>query len=531
MDGKSNIATYFFMKKKEYTMFKKTLMAAAFATLAMNVNATPTLQGETTVAGEITPLLVTYSTEGAQTAAAISTGQLEVVMGVEYKVNDTITLSFSADLAEPNNLDGLVGSLTNDLTNSSGTKIGEITLGLLENTANSITFRVTSIQSEDNLTNVSTRDQVLSFPAIPLVGSEVRDENGATVSYQAKAFENSVFLDGTVTPTEADVIAFASQFEAAIEEGFSRVIDVERQLAGNDTFVTTGMMPSNDDTRLYFEMSHDDITATASFSATDTSVETDSDGEGSYEDPDNVNTDAVFTSYTVSLSGDFSDVVATQFVATGAEGDYVTGGAPSITGNVLTYTWDTAEETTLTFTADEATQIDTQMFTATVDVNYTDAGEDHDNSLDDDAADYTDEYAAGDAGEFTMNGVEITVYAMPYNPNRAISQFVWVTNDGASDAVVSATATFNNGVTVNLGEVGVAAAGSLTSMANIKNLLQGATGAPESGRATITFTITGDRADINLSAGYVVDGDRLQLETSQTLNEGVFQPNNVDPTM
>jgi hypothetical protein len=283
------------------------------------------------------------------------------------------------------------------------------------------------------------------------------------------------------------------------------------------------MMSSNDETRLFFEMSDDTTTATANFSATDTSVDADAD-------VDNVNTDAVFTSYTVSLTGDFSDVVADQFEATGT-GFYVDGGEPSITGNVLTYTWDTAEETTLTFTADEATQIDTQMFTATVDVNYTDAGEDHDNSLDDDAADYTDEYAAGDAGEFTMNGVEITVYAMPYNPNRAISQFVWVTNDGASDAVVSATATFNNGVTVNLGEVGVAAAGSLTSMANIKNLLQGATGAPESGRATITFTITGDRADINLSAGYVVDGDRLQLETSQTLNEGVFQPNNVDPTM
>jgi hypothetical protein len=505
-------------------------MAAAFASIAMSASATPTLQGE-----DGSALLVTYSTEGAQTAAAIETGQLEVVMGVEYKVNDQITLTYSADFANPDDLDELLGSLTNDLVDLDNTsvKLGEITLGLLDYTANSLTFRVTSIQSDNVDNNVSTRGQVLYFPQIPLVGSQVRAANGATVAYQAKAVETTEpNLDGTSTPIVDDVIAFDDQFEAAVESGYSRVIDVERQLAGDDTFVTTGMMSSNDETRLYFEnVEGDTTTATASFSATDTSVETDSDGEVGYEDPDNVNTDAVFNSYTVSLSGDFSDVVATQFVATGAEGDYVTGGMPSITGNVLTYTWDTAEETTLTFTADEATQIDTQMFTATVDVNYTDAGEDHDNSLDDDAADYTDEYAAGDAGEFTMNGVEITVYAMPYNPNRAISQFVWVTNDGASDAVVSATATFNNGVTVNLGEVGVAAAGSLTSMANIKNLLQGATGAPESGRATITFTITGDRADINLSAGYVVDGDRLQLETSQTLNEGVFQPNNVDPTM
>jgi len=229
-------------------MFKKTLMAAAFASIAMSASATPTLQGE-----NATALLVTYSTEGAQTAAAIDTGQLEVVMGVEYKVNDTITLTYSADFAEPDELDALLGSLTNDLINGDDVKIGEITLGLLSNTENSITFRVTSIQSEDSGTNVSTRDQVLSFPAIPLVGSEVRDENGATVSYQAMAFENSVSLDGTATPIEEDVIAFATQFDAAIESGYSRVIDVERQLAGDDTFVTTGMMSSNDETRLYFE--------------------------------------------------------------------------------------------------------------------------------------------------------------------------------------------------------------------------------------------------------------------------------------
>jgi hypothetical protein len=223
--------------KKEQLMFKKTLLASAMMTLAAGAYAVPTFEGELD-GGDPTDVLVTYSQQGMELVEAISTGQIFINFGVEYRVGDEIGISFDSPFDADIDLDELVGSTTHDLFDFEGIKTGEITLGLLEIglDGKSFVLRVTEIKatgpSTEPTVTKNARIHLTQNGNFPLSGNSVRAAGGAVMTYSANAATiagNGPALDGTLGGVDVDVIAFEDQFYAEVEFGFSQTIDVELQ--------------------------------------------------------------------------------------------------------------------------------------------------------------------------------------------------------------------------------------------------------------------------------------------------------------
>jgi hypothetical protein len=98
-----------------------------------------------------------------------------------------------------------------------------------------------------------------------------------------------------------------------------------------------------------------------------------------------------------------------------------------------------------------------------------------------------------------------------------VIQMLWVTNGSLIDGDVSATIT-HEGATTAAYELGQVDAKSNLS---IGSLLSTAAGAdyPTSGRGDVTVTVTS--SDTKVLGSYYKDGDRLLLESSDTLNSDI----------
>lgn len=188
------------------TMFKKTLVAAAIIGLSANA-----------FAAVITApaAAVDYSAQGVAGATSIALGNVDVQLKAEYSLNDVITFTFTG------------GEVV--LTGANPTLIGQagapslaagITLGYLNRTANTVSFRVTAL---DQTTVPTTIDGTVRLAGVVLTKASVSTSKAVSVAYSAKTIANDV-LDSATTNT-AKLITVKDQFSVATTP-FDAVIDV-----------------------------------------------------------------------------------------------------------------------------------------------------------------------------------------------------------------------------------------------------------------------------------------------------------------
>ena len=228
------------------------------------------------------------------------------------------------------------------------------------------------------------------------------------------------------------------------------------------------------------------------------------------------------TTSSAIIKGDFSwmDGTATGFqFATGygvATSNGVAAVTTTCTATQCSYPMATVGNktytTTITVPAAGTVVIPTQTFTVDTAVVYT--------NIDIPTAAKTEAVAATAAGSWTMNGTATTVYSMPFGSN--VSRFLWVSNNGATDGTVTATVTYNGTTYPATGEydLGTAAKRTNTKLDVLLDAQMTSVSAltPTTGRADVNITVTLPQSATQVYGAYNVGGDRLALETSDTLN-------------
>jgi len=116
--------------------------------------------------------------------------------------------------------------------------------------------------------------------------------------------------------------------------------------------------------------------------------------------------------------------------------------------------------------------------------------------------------AAVDAGEWTINGAETTVFAVPFGA-EVESHSIFVSNSGATTGAISASMRWNGNdpVVFSLGNIEAGA----NKYLNIIEALTAAGELPPFGRADITFTVNAPKAAIAITAGYNTANGRTNL--------------------
>lgn len=124
------------------------------------------------------------------------------------------------------------------------------------------------------------------------------------------------------------------------------------------------------------------------------------------------------------------------------------------------------------------------------------------------AAAGTQAIAAVDAGEWTIDGAQVTVFAVPFGA-EVESHSIFVSNTGASTGAITASLSWNgnDAVLFSLGNVEPGA----NKYLNIIDALTDAGELPPFGRANITFTVNAPAAEIAVTAGYNTAEGRTNL--------------------
>ena len=497
-------------------MFKKTFIALSVGAALGSVNANA-------VTFDFTPNA--WTTEGAELVKNFVVPDITVTLEAEYSKDDVITFEFNADVTGAFNP-------TIDVTLADAAS-GTMTLGFVSSSANTVTYRVTEL-SAAGTSSISTDDATFTLTSATgstnlVVGDQVRDASGLTATYSATTGISGLALDGTpaavvdtqgttVTTDDATkLVTFATQYATlAATSKLDGVIDVT---AINERTLFTGSAATDE----------------ATISITETAA----------------THDALTTGVTLSLAGDFSflqDTVATTAgVQPAADVIYAELGGTRVQGVVnanadavdFAFVTDTLGSigiffdnapnvTAVTATTTKPTVIKRGPFTASFDVKYAPvkalyaeantntapAGTDYDTTSGTGTGDITSKSAGSvAAGEWTLNGASISVYSMPIN-NAAVTNYLYVTNSGSAGEV-SMTATLADGTTVTAQDIATVGASSIT---NITPMVEAALAGAAGNRATVELTFNAPACNIVVSAAYNVAGDRLPLETSQTLD-------------
>jgi hypothetical protein len=451
-------------------LFKTTLLAATIAAACGSA-----------VAGDVTVVKQVHSLEGLAGVTANQTSNLiSYKLGAAYREGDKITLTFPTGAIDANSTS--FASVINVLpiNHADATKaIAGITLGLLNSTAESVTYRVTKLTLPNDAgtpavewQNGSTLGAVVGTVAAPLtVGYKAAAVKAAsvtvTVSSQTSAGD---VLDssGTRTGTIAEA---KSQFgTAAVSQKFDAVIDVA---AARKAFVGVA----------WDEMAYTVTTPTTT----------------GWLNMATVNTTGVNVR---GEKGKLPGVKVTDFRSGGTntftEADSLLAIAYTgmVTNDTIRFTPPTGANAIL---------LETQKFTADFAYNYSSAGAV--------AGVHSFGGVVHNAGEWTLNGATVNIPYMPYSPNA--SQIIYVTNTGAQAGEILATAYDEAGHVLTLGNIGIAKANSVTKIADqVRKALedQGFTG----GKVSITFTVNAPDDNITIYASYNIgNADRGFVNTDQ----------------
>ncbi|RVU41273.1 hypothetical protein EOE67_03475 [Rheinheimera riviphila] len=442
------------------TIFTKSLVALALAAAAGNAIAAVVPNPETN-----------YSAQGVAGATSISLAALDVQLKAEYSLNDVITFTFTGGEvvltgANPT-LVGLAGAP--DL--SAG-----ITLGYLNRTANSVSFRVTAI---DQAVVPTTIDGSIRLAGVVLTKASVAASKAVNVTYAAKTIANDV-LDAATTNT-GKLLVVKEQFSVATTP-FDAEVDVneDRKLFSGVTpraDVLT-ITPTNNDT---YTLAATLVGSTIKYKVTGDFTWVDQDANGTISAPELAQLAVAGGSAITAkaLSTDlrtltFTDtpVAATPVAVTVTAN--VSAAAPAkslVTLNPGSY----AVEATVAHTAPAGTVVLTKS-----------------------------------GGSWTLNGSTVNVPYMVFGTLNTVQygQIINVTNSSsvAGDIYVDVWGEDGTALVTNL-KVGTATANSVTSIAGAVRTAVGAAGLTN-GKASLRIVTNAPEDSVTVYSAYVDAGSR-----------------------
>lgn len=440
-------------------MFKKTIIASALAMAAFSSQA-----AVVAVTADV------VSQEGAAGQASISVPSTVITLGAEYAVNDTITITVTgAEFATALSTPSMVYA---DVSAGDGT--GTVTLGLLNSSANFVTYRITEIDvaSGDAITTGDT----ITFSGMKLTTTSVLDAVG-DISLAFSALTNTAqTLDGSGTLTDVSNTVVA-QFSASTTKVLNGVIDVENDrqqfTAGNDTITTDVLI----------------VTPVEAAAAVH---------------------DAAYDGATYVINGDFSWMetdgdagidaaeLGAAFGTTGAGDDtfasVINAEATAITVTATDAGADAVEATTFTFTnagvAPTSSVLSVQSFTIDSTINYTTAA----------AAPATKATQVADsAGSWTLNGAQALFNYVPLG-YAGLQNTIVISNTGIKNGGVVVEGFDEEGNVYGPLTMADSLAGG-TQMTVRGTAISELLSVPAGTKLTVTITVNAPDADVDFS-GY-----------------------------
>jgi hypothetical protein len=374
-------------------MFKKSLIALALTTASVGAFAAADITG--TVETE-------FSLEGSASLAAVTAADLDVDLGAEYSVGDILTFTFSGGDVDTST------APANYTTN--GANAGSVTVGLLNTSADTLTYRVTEV-----VAGGTTIGETILLTGIEFDRDAVAAAGAVTVTYAAET-DSGVSIDSGST-SSTDLFTVTSQFtlDRATDDDFDATIDVEEQRLQFD---------DNDVIDVVDITIESDTALTFAVDILDTTVDLTLNGNFNYLD-DDADTAGVQLpgAASINLTGAATGNGAGTIAADGMSVSW-TGLTIAAVTDTLTVTIDS--EGAVAAYADEV--IPVQSFTADITVDYDDFG-DAEGGGGTQAAGSVDAASELAVGMWDLNG---SVVEVPYMPMGPITQpFLRHTNDGS----------------------------------------------------------------------------------------------------
>ena len=440
-------------------IFKSTLIAASVAAVC-----------STAYAGNTEVTKQTYSLEGVGAVTTAQTSNaVTYVTRAAYAVGDKVTFTFTAGALDATN--NFASQLNVAADTTTGSEKAGMALGLLNQTADTVTYRVTSLTQPGSFTDKTTLGQTITLGTVALKAASVAaGDTTVTVDSQTSSgdiLDSSSDTGKSRTATMTSVKTQYGTLSVASSAELNGVIDVA---AGRKALTTT-----TDSTT--FVITNPATTGWLNLvSTTGTVITLDADLAG-------------------ASTG--ANVISTGMTSTKAYDDAKKQVTITYAGSEVTT--DTVTITPLT--GSSAVVLAAQDFKVAGAYTYGTAS--------------SASVGSDGAGSWTLNGAVVSVPYMPYG--AGIGQIIYVTNSGSLDGDVAVTAFDEAGNDYDLGVIGTAKSGEVTQVSIlIANALaaQGFT----SGKLAMTITVNAQDKDITVHAAYNIRGDRGNVFTSQYKN-------------
>lgn len=443
-------------------IFKSTLVAASVALVC-----------GTAYAGNTVVTTQTHSLEGVSAVTTAQTANdIDYVLKAAYAVGDKITFTFTAGSLDTTNSFPAQLNVTADTT--SGSEKAGMALGLLNEDANSVTYRVTSLTQPGAFTDKTTIGQTITLSGVEMAAAAV--------------------TSGDITVTVDSVTASGDVLDSSSDTNMSRTgkLSQVKTQYGMIAVASTADFDGTIDVaegRKALTTANDTATFTVSNPTTTGWLNT-----------------VTTTGTVVKLAADLAGFDLTKSIGSVATGMTSTV-AYSDANKEVTITYAGTEVTTDTITitpptGTNAVILSAQDFSVSGTYSYGTAS--------------TADLGSDAAGSWDLNGAVVNIPYMPYAAN--IGQIIYVTNSGSLDGDVSVTAFDESGNDYDLGVVASAKAGQVTKLSVlIADALEAAgfTG----GKVSMTITVNAQDKDVTVHAGYNVGGaDRGTVFTSQYKN-------------
>lgn len=212
------------------TMFKQTLLAVALAGV-----------GASAQAATVTQVFEDYSKQwvAGQTATTAVPASFHVLLNAEYKNDDVVTFKFSSPLAAgytaPSSIIAAADDAGDPLVLADAKAV--ITLGLLSQTSDTLTYRVTDVNKTFGNSTIGT---YLVFNTAAVGASKANDVTFAastllasanvTATYAAKTATGNFDIDTGANNTKK-ITAAADQFKAEITQKIAGLITLPGRIA------------------------------------------------------------------------------------------------------------------------------------------------------------------------------------------------------------------------------------------------------------------------------------------------------------
>lgn len=193
------------------TMFKKTLLAVALAGVGASANAATVAQ----TADD-------YSKQYVASLAATDsvTANFTVTLAAEYKNDDVVTIKFSSPLRSAYTAPASVVA-------TSGGGLAIVTLGLLSQTSDTLTYRVTDVNKTAGNSTIGT---VLTFTNVSFNASTLLSVADIKATYSAKTATGNFDLDSGANNTKK-VLAAVDQFKSSVTTKLEGLIELPARTA------------------------------------------------------------------------------------------------------------------------------------------------------------------------------------------------------------------------------------------------------------------------------------------------------------